>query len=458
MSVSPVSTLPEPAIPAAVPTPLGPAAVIRPRTGADRLAAHALAGEVARLHGDALLRTARKVSWCADDAHDAYQRALELLLQHAAGIDRAKAVGWMHVVVRREALAIRKQRGRAVSFDEQHEEPAGGRTPDDRLDAIDVARRAGEALATLKEAEAQALCMRAQGMSYAEIGEHYGWSYTKVNRAVTEGRRAFVDHYAALERGEICTETGELVERFAAGELRPRQAVRVRAHLARCSACRTLLHAERGADRALHALLPPAAAATPVAGGWLDDRLLAPLGHLLGRLQPATEPLLSAKAGVAVASTIAIAGGGVAAERELAERPAPEPLRGGVIAPPRPASAPPAGVQAVIAGGAQRGAVIADRAEQAARAAARRKARSQARAEARERQAQRANHDFSVAGGEFAGGGAGATQAAGAARRSGTTGAAPAPDAAPPDPETVVAGDDGGGGTSTDIVVGADGP
>ena len=34
--------------------------------------------------------------------------------------------------------------------------------------------------------------MKAHGLSYAEIGERNGWSYTKVNRAVTEGRRRFI--------------------------------------------------------------------------------------------------------------------------------------------------------------------------------------------------------------------------------------------------------------------------
>jgi DNA-directed RNA polymerase specialized sigma24 family protein len=39
-------------------------------------------------------------------------------------------------------------------------------------------------LARLKPAERTALGMRAAGLSYAEIGELRGWTYTKVNRCI----------------------------------------------------------------------------------------------------------------------------------------------------------------------------------------------------------------------------------------------------------------------------------
>ena len=50
-------------------------------------------------HADALLRTARRHSLCADDASDAYQRALEIFLRNAARLDPARAVSWLHTVV-----------------------------------------------------------------------------------------------------------------------------------------------------------------------------------------------------------------------------------------------------------------------------------------------------------------------------------------------------------------------
>ena len=50
-------------------------------------------------HADSLLRTARRYSLCADDAQDAYQRGLEILMRHAARLDSDRAGGWLHTVV-----------------------------------------------------------------------------------------------------------------------------------------------------------------------------------------------------------------------------------------------------------------------------------------------------------------------------------------------------------------------
>ena len=54
---------------------------------------------------------------------------------------------------------------------------------DGRLDTI-----AG--LRALKPDEARALAARMLGFSYREIADTFGWSYTKTNRCVTEGRAA----------------------------------------------------------------------------------------------------------------------------------------------------------------------------------------------------------------------------------------------------------------------------
>src|ERR1700745_4454622 len=61
-------------------------------------------------HADALLRTARRYSLCADDAQDAYQRGLEILMRHAARLDPERAAGWLHTVVKHEALALNRSR------------------------------------------------------------------------------------------------------------------------------------------------------------------------------------------------------------------------------------------------------------------------------------------------------------------------------------------------------------
>ncbi len=364
----------------------------------ERVVAHALAGDVARLHGEALLRTALRYSQSADDAHDAYQRAMERLLEHAGTIDRSKAVAWMHVVVRREAGLVRRNHGpTTVPLEADDVDVAMhrlARLPDEHVHAIDLAQRASEALATLKEAEAQALCLRAQGLSYDEIADVYGWSYSKVNRAVTEGRKAFVDHYTAVESGAVCSATASQLGKYVEGTLKPRAVIKVRAHLVRCSGCRALLHAQRDADTALRALLPTVLVAaasdrTTRLTGWLHDHLLGPIGHAAGRLQPAADHLIGGKVGLVAASTVALAGSGMAAQHELARSAPPPALKAGLTdAPSKTPTAPalsPGALVGVVDHAVDNGKASAARVQQ--RAAA--KIRTQKRA-ARRKQAAKA--------------------------------------------------------------------
>lgn len=423
----------------------------------ERVAAHALVADIARRDGDALLRTARRFSSCADDAHDAYQRAMELLLAHAGTIDRTKAVPWLHVVVRREAGSIRRANDRNVPLDGEDVEVATARLAhqaDEQLDSIDLARRAGEALATLKESEAQALCLRAQGLSYDEIADEYGWSYTKVNRVVTEGRRAFVAHYRAVENGLVCADTADLVGRFAAGELKPRVALKVRAHLVRCSACRALLHAERQADASLRALLPVATVGAGTTSGWFHDHLLGPLGHLAGRLQPAGDHLVASKLGLAAASTVALATSGVAVEHQLRAEPPPA-LRTALTAdratgPDKTPSSTvaPATITlpAALSTAAKRGTAIAATERRRIAAVKRRKAAAAAK-RAKAIRAAKNRREFGPGAGEFAG--SSRTTAATAAR-SGTSGSS-SPAAAPTPAPAEVPVTDGSSGSSVDV-------
>ena len=62
----------------------------------------------------ALRRTARRYSLCADDAEDAYQRAVEILLTKSLPVDPRHLAAWMQVVTRREALAVRRARERLL--------------------------------------------------------------------------------------------------------------------------------------------------------------------------------------------------------------------------------------------------------------------------------------------------------------------------------------------------------
>jgi RNA polymerase sigma factor (sigma-70 family) len=151
--------------------------------------------------GRVYLAIARRVSICGDDADDAYQRAVEILLTKGSAVDPARLPGWMAVVTRREALAVRRARerllGPAASRVGEAESDRGIEAvlcdrpgPDElteRRERVALARRT---LSTLKANQRVALVLQASGYSYEEIREACGWTYTKVNRCLAEGRDA----------------------------------------------------------------------------------------------------------------------------------------------------------------------------------------------------------------------------------------------------------------------------
>ena len=141
-------------------------------------------------HGRTLLRTANHLSLCHDDALDAYQRALEIFLRRADRVLPETEVAWLKVVVKHEALAIRRARSESVSGEEPdldaRAEPTQ-RPLDEQVAGGERVSRSAEALRALKPDERRALMLKAQGYSYEEIGRHLGWTYTKVNRPVWRG-------------------------------------------------------------------------------------------------------------------------------------------------------------------------------------------------------------------------------------------------------------------------------
>jgi len=153
---------------------------------------HLAAAELFDRHASAIRRVARRVSLCADDADDACQRALLILLTKAPALPPAALLRWMCVVTRREALAVRRARERLLSgggddgaLERLHSERPG--TPD-RIERREPALERLAALAELKPDQRRAIVLQARGYSYAEIGTLTGWTHTKVNRCLAEGR------------------------------------------------------------------------------------------------------------------------------------------------------------------------------------------------------------------------------------------------------------------------------
>jgi RNA polymerase sigma factor (sigma-70 family) len=139
-------------------------------------------------HAPAFRRTARRVSFCADDADDALQRATLILLEKAPPHPPGRLAAWMHVVTKREALAVRRERERLLANEVPAGAPSSSPCPAERAERREWARARAKTLHRLKPDERRALVLRAEGYSYAEISELTHWSYTKVNRCLAEGR------------------------------------------------------------------------------------------------------------------------------------------------------------------------------------------------------------------------------------------------------------------------------
>jgi RNA polymerase sigma factor (sigma-70 family) len=275
-------------------------------------------------HAAALLRTARRHSLCLDDAHDAYQRALEIFVRRAASLRRESVLPWLHTVVKHEAMAVREARQRLVAAEEvdldAHEGPQGP-TLDERVVAFDRTARAAEALARLKPQEVTALWLKAQGLTYQEIAERQSWTYTKVNRCLTEGRKAFLERFAGIESGEECRRWSPVVSALVDGEVSARERRDVRAHLRNCPACRSTVRELRLAGPSLAGVLPASMGGSGDAlerlGGFVARVYDALAGGMHDRaaasvvkLQAAAEAASAGKMAAVAASAAAIATGG----------------------------------------------------------------------------------------------------------------------------------------------------
>jgi RNA polymerase sigma factor (sigma-70 family) len=270
--------------------------------------------DLIRRRGDEVLTSAQRYAPTPDDAEDAYQRALEILLTKAPTTSEDELLPWLKTVVRHECFALRKKRERDIPV--EHEELDGYATADShaadtRAERYDRLRVGAEALGRLKPQETRALLLKAEGMSYREIAAETGWTYTKVNRCLTEGRRAFVARVAGIESGEECDRMAPLLSRLADGEASADDLAALRPHLRGCPSCKATLRDYRET---------PTIARDLATGGvlaWLACRAWPWVRSLF-------ETAGAQKAAAVAASTVAVAGGGavaVQAVNEPAERP-----------------------------------------------------------------------------------------------------------------------------------------
>lgn len=148
----------------------------------------------------ALRRQARRHSPGESEAEEALQEAsLDFLRSYdgPAGVD---AVRWLQIAVKHRAWeGARKRRSheaRTRREGTEREVLSAATESDEWVERADAVVQFFAALAQLKPDERTALLLLGLGCSYREIGEREGWTHTKVNRCLAEGRaglRALVE-------------------------------------------------------------------------------------------------------------------------------------------------------------------------------------------------------------------------------------------------------------------------
>ncbi len=152
-------------------------------------------------HGAKLRRQAARNSSCSVDAEDALQDAcVQFLRAYNGPADLSAALPWLLLAVKHSAwkLGARRRRCEALVALDSTGAPDGERPAltavDERPGPAERAERSERlaerrfALARLKPDERTALTLFALGYSYREIAARQGWTYTKVNRCLAEGR------------------------------------------------------------------------------------------------------------------------------------------------------------------------------------------------------------------------------------------------------------------------------
>jgi hypothetical protein len=142
--------------------------------------------------------------------------------------------------------------------------PSQGAGPEERFERREAIARSREALKTLKPAELKALTLLAEGYSYVEIGEMTGFSQTKVNLCLAEGRERFRAFLTRSESGGRCAELRPVLSAFCDGEASAGDADALREHLRVCAHCRAAMRAYRAAPGAVAVLAPVPIAARPL--------------------------------------------------------------------------------------------------------------------------------------------------------------------------------------------------
>jgi hypothetical protein len=185
-----------------------------------------------------------------------------------------------------------------------------------------------------------------------------GWSYTKVNRLLTEGRRAFLRRVSGIQRGADCARYEPLLSALADGEASSEELALLRPHMRTCLSCRAALREFRTMPERVASVVPPAAVAAAGGGGPLRTLFESVVGaaqHTTAamgeRVHAAAELATGQKVAAVAASAAALAGGGTAVDKfanhrgplraAQVEEPPRQPVAEAPADPPPPVLPPP---------------------------------------------------------------------------------------------------------------------
>ncbi len=333
----------------------------------ERAEVDAAALELLARHGTQIYATARRYAATPEDAEDACQRGIEILLTKAPSTSEDELIPWLKTVVKHEAFALRRQRERhsPVTDDgEVRDRPAIAAVTHEQAERLERLRQGAEALGHLKPHEIKALLLKAEGFSYREICAMTGWSYTKVNRLLTEGRRAFLRRLSGIERGADCARYEPLLSALADGEASAEDLAVLRPHMKTCLSCRAALREFRAAPSRVASVVPVAVAAGSRHGGSVRGFVESVIGAaqhktaaMGDRLHAAAELATGQKVAAIAASAAALAGGGTAIDEfanhdraaraaQVAHETPAEPPRETPADPSVPTPAPPSDIPA----------------------------------------------------------------------------------------------------------------
>jgi len=289
--------------------------------------------ELIQRYGASIMMSARRYAASPEDAEDAYQRGVEILLTKAPSTSEDDLLPWLKTVVKHEAFALRRQRDRVrLTGEEAIEQVAERAAPaHEQAEQYERLSLGAEALGRLKPQEVRCLLLKAEGYSYRQICDITGWTYTKVNRCLTEGRQSFLDRVNGIESGAECDRLSPLLSALADGEATAADLQALRPHMRSCLRCRAELKEHRSTPARVAGLIPPVALVGPDPGalerGW---GTIAAWMHERGaevalRLHAPIEIGSAQKVAAVAASTAVIAGGGAATMRSLESERAVEP-------------------------------------------------------------------------------------------------------------------------------------